>query len=72
MFGYTKNLLVKENKRLEKENMELKRELDTLLSYKDDYQNLITDVKKQKEKYLDLNKKMEQIIEDCKKSLEHI
>lgn len=72
MFGYTKNLLVKENKRLEKENVELKRELDTLLSYKDDYQNLITDVKKQKEKYLDLNKKMEQIIEDCKKSLERI
>ena len=28
--------------------------------------------KKQKEKYLDLNKKMEQIIEDCKKSLERI
>lgn len=72
MFGYTKNLLVKENKRLEKENAELKRELDTLLSYKDDYKNLITDVKKQKEKYLDLNKKMEQIIEDCKKSLERI
>ena len=72
MFGYTKNLLVKENKRLEKENAELKRELDTLLSYKDDYQNLITDVKRQKEKYLDLNKKMEQIIEDGKKSLERI
>ena len=72
MFGYTKNLLVKENKRLEKENAELKRELDTLLSYKDDYKNLITDVKKQKEKYLDLNKKMEQIIGDCKKSLERI
>ena len=72
MFGYTKNLLVKENKRLEKENAELKRELDTLLSYKDDYQNLITDVKKQKEKYIDLNKKMEQIIEDCEKSLERI
>lgn len=66
------NLLTKENKKLRKENALMKNELNELSKYKAEYEDLIVHVKEQKERYMKLNKQLENLILDCKSNLKEI
>lgn len=66
------NLLTKENKKLRKENALMKNELNELSKYKAEYEDLIVHVKEQKERYIKLNKQLENLILDCKSNLKEI
>lgn len=68
----TFKLLEKENKRLKKENMQLYKQVEEVAKYKDDYKNLIRTVKEQKDRYNELNEKLEKLIEQCKNDLKKI
>ena len=66
------NLLTKENKKLRKENALMKNELNELSQYKEEYEDLIVHVKEQKERYMKLNKQLENLILDCESNLKEI
>ena len=66
------NLLTKENKKLRKENALMKNELNELSKYKAEYEDLIVQVKEQKERYMKLNKQLENLILDCESNLKKI
>ena len=66
------NLLTKENKKLRKENALMKNELNELSKYKEEYEDLIVHVKEQKERYIKLNKQLENLILDCESNLKEI
>ena len=66
------NLLTKENKKLRKENALMKNELNELSKYKAEYEDLIVHVKEQKERYMKLNKQLENLISDCESNLKKI
>ena len=66
------NLLTKENKKLRKENALMKNELNELSQYKAEYEDLIVHVKEQKERYMKLNKQLENWILDCESNLQEI
>ena len=66
------NLLTKENKKLRKENALMKNELNELSKYKAEYEDLIVQVKEQKERYMKLNKQLENLILDCENNLKKI
>ena len=66
------NLLTKENKKLRKENALMKNELNELSKYKEEYEDLIVSVKEQKERYMKLNKQLENLILDCESNLKEI
>lgn len=66
------NLLTKENKKLRKENALMKNELNELSKYKTEYEDLIVHVKEQKERYMKLNKQLENLISDCESNLKEI
>ena len=66
------NLLIKENKKLRKENALMKNELNELSKYKAEYEDLIVHVKEQKERYMKLNKQLENLILDCESNLKEI
>ena len=66
------NLLTKENKKLRKENALMKNELNELSKYKEEYEDLIVLVKEQKERYMKLNKQLENLILDCESNLKEI
>ena len=66
------NLLTKENKKLRKENALMKNELNELSKYKAEYEDLIVSVKEQKERYMKLNKQLENLILDCESNLKKI
>ena len=66
------NLLTKENKKLRKENALMKNELNELSKYKAEYEDLIVHVKEQKERYMKLNKQLENLILDCESNLKKI
>lgn len=61
--------LEKNNKQLKKENVKLKNELESVREYKNEYENLISQVDKQKEKYIELNEKLGNLISQCKHQL---
>ena len=66
------NLLTKENKKLRKENALMKNELNEISKYKAEYEDLIVHVKEQKERYIKLNKQLENLILDCESNLKEI
>ena len=66
------NLLTKENKKLRKENALMKNELNELSKYKAEYEDLIVHVMEQKERYMKLNKQLENLILDCESNLKEI
>ena len=66
------NLLTKENKKLRKENALMKNELNELSKYKAEYEDLIVSVKEQKERYMKLNKQLENLILNCESNLKEI
>ena len=66
------NLLTKENKKLRKENALMKNELNELSKYKAEYEDLIVRVKEQKERYMKLNKQLENLILNCESNLNDI
>ena len=66
------NLLTKENNKLRKENALMKNELNELSKYKEEYENLICQVKEQKERYMKLNKQLENLILNCESNLKEI
>lgn len=66
------NLLTKENKKLRKENALMKNELNEISKYKTEYEDLIVHVKEQKERYMKLNKQLENLILDCESNLKEI
>ena len=66
------NLLTKENKKLRKENALMKNELNELSKYKAEYEDLIVHVKEQKDRYIKLNKQLENLILDCESNLKEI
>ena len=66
------NLLTKENKKLRKENALMKNELNELSKYKAEYEDLIVLVKEQKERYMKLNKQLENLILDCESNLKKL
>ena len=66
------NLLTKENKKLRKENALMKNELNELSQYKAEYEDLIVHVKEQKERYMKLNKQLENLILDCESNLKKL
>ena len=66
------NLLTKENKKLRKENALMKNELNEISKYKEEYEDLIVHVKEQKERYMKLNKQLENLILDCESNLKEI
>ena len=66
------NLLTKENKKLRKENALMKNELNELSKYKEEYEDLIVLVKEQKERYMKLNKQLENLILNCESNLKEI
>ena len=66
------NLLTKENKKLRKENALMKNELNELSKYKAEYEDLIVHVKEQKERYIKLNKQLENLILDCESNLKKL
>ena len=66
------NLLTKENKKLRKENALMKNELNEISKYKTEYEDLIVHVKEQKERYMKLNKQLENLIFDCESNLKEI
>ena len=66
------NLLTKENKKLRKENALMKNELNELSKYKAEYEDLIVHVKEQKERYMKLNKQLENLILNCESNLKEI
>ena len=66
------NLLTKENKKLRKENALMKNELNEISKYKTEYEDLIVHVKEQKERYMKLNKQLENLISDCESNLKEI
>ena len=66
------NLLTKKNKKLRKENALMKNELNELSKYKAEYEDLIVHVKEQKERYMKLNKQLENLILDCESNLKKI
>ena len=66
------NLLTKENKKLRKENELMKNELNEISKYKEEYEDLIVSVKEQKERYMKLNKQLENLILDCESNLKEI
>ena len=66
------NLLTKENKKLRKENALMKNELNELSKYKEEYEDLIVHVKEQKERYMKLNKQLENLILNCESNLKEI
>ena len=66
------NLLTKENKKLRKENALMKNELNEISKYKAEYEDLIVLVKEQKERYMKLNKQLENLILDCESNLKEI
>ena len=66
------NLLTKENKKLRKENALMKNELNELSKYKEEYEDLIVLVKEQKERYMKLNKQLENLILDCESNLKKL
>ena len=66
------NLLTKENKKLRKENALMKNELNEISKYKEEYEDLIVHVKEQKERYMKLNKQLENLILDCESNLKKL
>ena len=66
------NLLTKENKKLRKENALMKNELNEISKYKAEYEDLIVHVKEQKERYMKLNKQLENLILNCESNLKEI
>ena len=66
------NLLTKENKKLRKENALMKNELNEPSQYKAEYEDLIVHVKEQKERYMKLNKQLENLILNCESNLKEI
>ena len=64
--------LEKNNKQLKKENIKLKNELESVREYKNEYENLISQVDKQKEKYIELNEKLGNLISQCKHQLNQL
>ena len=64
--------LEKNNKQLKKENIKLKNELESVREYKNEYEILISQVDKQKEKYIELNEKLGNLISQCKHQLDEL
>ena len=50
----------------------MKNELNELSKYKAEYEDLIVHVKEQKERYMKLNKQLENLILDCESNLKEI
>lgn len=65
----TVSLYKRENRKLRKELADSIRELNAVRALKDDYQQLISQVKKQQAHYIKLNKEYEDLIKSCKEQL---
>lgn len=68
----TVNFYKKENKRLRSELTNALNKINAIEDYKNEYKDLIAQVKRQKKHYEGLNKKYESLIEDCKYQLNEI
>lgn len=65
----TVSLYKRENRKLRKELADSIRELNAVRALKDDYQQLISQVKKQQAHYIKLNEEYEDLIKSCKEQL---
>lgn len=65
----TVSLYKRENRKLRKELADSIRELNAVRALKDDYQQLISQVKKQQAYYIKLNEEYEDLIKSCKEQL---
>lgn len=68
----TVSLYKRENRKLRKELADSIRELNAVRALKDDYQQLISQVKKQQAYYIKLNEEYEDLIKSCKEQLNEI
>lgn len=68
----TVSLYKRENRKLRKELADSIRELNAVRALKDDYQQLISQVKKQQTHYIKLNEEYEDLIKSCKEQLNEI
>lgn len=68
----TVNFYKRENRKLRKELANTMNELKAIQSLKDDYQELIAQVKEQQDRYKKLNEQYEDLIETCKGQLNEI
>ena len=62
--------LSRENKKLRKENTELRQKLDRIRNYKNDDEELIADTKRQRGRYEKLNKKLEVLLQHARELTE--
>lgn len=63
------DLLVKENRKLKKENNSLTNRLNAILQYKSEYEDLIKQTKEQKSRYIELNNKLNELVLLCEEDL---
>lgn len=68
----TVNFYKRENRKLRKELANTMNELKAIQSLKDDYQELIAQVKEQQDRYKKLNEQYEDLIKTCKGQLNEI
>lgn len=66
------DLVTKENHKLKKENNALKNKLNAISQYKEEYEELIKQTKEQKQRYIKLNDKLEELVSLCKTELDSI
>ena len=64
--------LEKENRKIKKENVRFRNELEAVKRYKTDYENLIKQVTNQKNRYIELNDKLNVLIKECQEQLDDI
>lgn len=65
-------LYKRENKKLRKDLSRAMNELNAIRALKDDYQELISQVRNQQEHYKKLNEQYEDLIKSCKEQLNEI
>lgn len=65
------DLLIKENRKLKRENNSLANKLDAIMQYKNEYEDLITQTKEQKDRYIKLNKKLNELVALCEEDLKN-
>ena len=66
------DLVTKENHKLKKENNALKNKLNAISKYKEEYEELIKQTKEQKQRYIKLNDKLEELVSLCETELDSI
>lgn len=66
------DLVTKENHKLKKENNALKNKLNAISQYKEEYEELIKQTKEQKQRYIKLNDKLEELVSLCETELDSI